>query len=409
MDTRLEVVKYIAEHWDATICESRKNSFIKLPKPYSTPCAADRVFANFYYWDTYFANLGLMLDGRVEQAENNLEVMAFFVDKLGYVPNADTLINRTQPPLFARGVYDLYQFTKDKTVIERYLPRLKKEMLFFEQDRTTPCGLNAYKHNATKTYLLDFYKKMQLRLGLKKEQEIDKLAISADLLAIAESGWDFNPRFMTENNRFAASEFAHLDLNCLLYDAEIKIAEMAGVIEEKETAEVFLGKSKSRKKLIDELMYNQVDGLYYDYRFTNGQFSKVLSCASLYPYALGISNDATGLRNVLKKLELPFGVAACEDVDGEERFQWGYPSMWPSNVYFAVTACINVGEREIAQRIAKKYTDCVERCFAQTGSLWEKYDASVGKVSTTKEYKTPEMMGWTAGVYLYLIKLFQNE
>ena len=406
MNARLEVEKYIAEHWDATICESRKNSFIKLPKPYSTPCAADRVFANFYYWDTYFANLGLMLNERLEQAENNLDVMAFFVDKLGYIPNADTLINRTQPPLFTRGVYDLYQFTKDKKIIEKYLPRLKREMLFFEQDRMTSCGLNAYKHNATRTYLLDFYDKMKLRIGLKKEQDIDKIAMSTDLLSIAESGWDFNPRFMTENNRFAASEFAHLDLNCLLYDAEIKIAEMARIIGEQQTADLFKNKSKLRKKLIEKLMHNQADGVYYDYRFTDGQFSKVLSCASLYPYALGISKDALGLNRVLEKLELPFGVAACEDVAGEERFQWGYPSMWPSNIYFAVTACMNVGEIKIARRIAKKYTDCVERCFMQTGSLWEKYDASVGVVSATKEYKTPEMMGWTAGVYLYLNQLF---
>lgn len=41
--------------------------------------------------------------------------------------------------------------------------------------------------------------------------------------------------------------------------------------------------------------------------------------------------------------------------------------------------------------------------------LWEKYDASVGVVSVTKEYKTPEMMGWTAGVYLYLCQLFKEN
>ena len=39
-------------------------------------------------------------------------------------------------------------------------------------------------------------------------------------------------------------------------------------------------------------------------------------------------------------------------------------------------------------------------CFEKTGLLWEKYDALKGSVSVTREYDTPAMMGWTAGVYL---------
>jgi neutral trehalase len=32
--------------------------------------------------------------------------------------------------------------------------------------------------------------------------------------------------------------------------------------------------------------------------------------------------------------------------------------------------------------------------------LWEKYDTLTGAVSVAKEYESPEMLGWTAGVYL---------
>jgi neutral trehalase len=52
--------------------------------------------------------------------------------------------------------------------------------------------------------------------------------------------------------------------------------------------------------------------------------------------------------------------------------------------------------------------ETVERCYAETGALWEKYDASIGKVSVTREYDTPEMMGWTAGVYRYLEEELKN-
>ena len=76
--------------------------------------------------------------------------------------------------------------------------------------------------------------------------------------------------------------------------------------------------------------------------------------------------------------------------------------MWPSNVYFAYTALNRAGLKEEAARIAGKYIDTARSVFDATGSLWEKYDAAKGAVSVTTEYETPAMLGWTAGVYLWL-------
>ena len=76
--------------------------------------------------------------------------------------------------------------------------------------------------------------------------------------------------------------------------------------------------------------------------------------------------------------------------------------MWPSNVYFAVEGLNALGLTDDAKRVADKYTGVLERVYAQTGKLWEKYDAVSGKVAFTPEYETPPMMGWTAGVYKHL-------
>lgn len=54
---------------------------------------------------------------------------------------------------------------------------------------------------------------------------------------------------------------------------------------------------------------------------------------------------------------------------------------------------------EEAERIGKKYLLTVEGCFANTGKLWEKYDAVKGGKATANEYTETEMLGWTAGVY----------
>ena len=67
-----------------------------------------------------------------------------------------------------------------------------------------------------------------------------------------------------------------------------------------------------------------------------------------------------------------------------------------------VKGLLNYGLREDALRIARKYTETVERVFAQNGNLWEKYNVEDGSINTSNEYEMPPMLGWTAGVYLYL-------
>ena len=122
-----KVTNYIKENWASSIHTPAEQSrgIIRMPRPYSVPCANIKdVFSDFYYWDTYFANLGFMLDGKAGQAENNLDVMAYFIRHLGYMPNANHLIDRSQPPLFTRGVYDLYQHVKETKIIKKYMKEI---------------------------------------------------------------------------------------------------------------------------------------------------------------------------------------------------------------------------------------------------------------------------------------------
>ena len=67
-----------------------------------------------------------------------------------------------------------------------------------------------------------------------------------------------------------------------------------------------------------------------------------------------------------------------------------------------------VGREADAKRIAQKYVRAVEQTFAKTGKLFEKYNLLEGSADAVSEYGTPEMMGWTAGVYLTL-KTFLEE
>ncbi len=407
-----KIKEYISKNWANTIKSQgneAKTSFIKMAKPYTVPCIS-RTFLNFYYWDTYFTNLGLIEEGNYEQVENNLDNMAFFVDKLGFIPNSDILITRSQPPFFCRGVYDYYKATGKKEIIFKYKAQIEKEFVFWQMDRKTPCGLYAYKNSATQSYLAQFYDEMiqDGRIDFDAEKTLSKLELSASLLAIAESGWDFNPRFMTERSRYDSLSFAHLDLNCILHDAFVKFAEMMQDVGETALRDKYQQIANELKAKMDELMLDKASGIYYDYNFKDGTLSKILSYASFYVYFAGVSDDTKACREVIRRLESPYGYSACEKREDSIFGQWDFPKMWPPCIYLAYDGLEKIGLKEDAKKLAGKYVDALEKVFEQTGQLWEKYDAEKCEVSDCFEYVTPEMLGWTAGTYLYLINKLQK-
>lgn len=403
----MNVHDYILENFPKSIRDPKKNKK-DLPNEYMTPCA-EGIFQNFYYWDTYFINVGLLAEGNFEMAEKNLNVMKHFVDRYGFIPNADHLLKGSQPPLFTRGVYDLYLATKDERIIRKFVFSAMKEMEFWRGKRMTEIGLNQYRCGFSDEDCLNAYDYFASRSnGLNEiEKAIDKIQMVRDFYAIAESGWDLNSRYWSKGNRFAAHEFVNLDLNCILYDAERKIGEMLSLIGEKEASAEYQKRAKQRKELIDKFL--KKDGIYLDYDFVHHAHSHLLSAASLYPYALGISDDQASAKKVFLSLRNEFGLSSSVDFEGADKMQWDFPNMWPPMVYFAYLALRNVGLKGEAEWLSKTYRQVVERNFEKTHHLWEKYDTLTGEVSYSFEYETPTMLGWTAGIYEFLWKEANHE
>lgn len=402
-----DVNKYIKENWQKTIRKGGKvgRGIIPLPKDFSVPAFGHDIFIDMFYWDTYFINLGLIQDGFIEQVKNNLENIAFFIERVGYMPNASHLLYTSQPPLFIRGCFDYYHKTKDLDFIKKYLPAMVSEHEFFMTERMSDCGLNQYGNSVLKYRLKEFYDYFSKRVGVSYQSQKERDNFVQNMFAICESGWDCTLRFKTSENNFATNQFAQLDLNCLLYDMENKIAYFYGLLQDNKGTEKFKTLSIERKNLINSLMRDKKSGIYYDYNFKTKTLSQVLSAVSFYPYALGVCDDNLGLTETLSALELEYGLSACEKHDGET-LQWDYPVMWASNVYFAYIALKNHGAEEDAKRIAEKYIHTVDKVFSITGKLWEKYDALKCGLPNVKESADKEMLGWTGGVYRYLLEMF---
>lgn len=400
-----KVSLYIKENWTKTFHPANElGGDVKIKHPYVSPCATD-FYTELFYWDTYFINIGLMLDGFDEQARNNIDNIATFINALGFMPNANYILDRSQPPLFTRMVYDYYKKSGDRSIIDNFIDTIIKEYRFWESKRKNKIGLNSYGTHGSKAEILQNYEWHHARVAENGETEEEKMQIGKDIMAIAESGLDFNMRFKTPQSRIAAHEFSHLDLDCILYDVERKASEMLRLVGRADEADEFDKNADKRKILIDKY-YLTNDGIYLDYNMETCAHSHILSAVSLYPYAFGVSGDKVGALKVLKRLELEYGLSACEKREDDLFYQWDYPCMWPAAVCIGYFALKNIGLNSDARRVAEKYVNTVKSIFDKTGKLWEKYDAATGEVAVTNEYNTMPMMGWTAAVYRYFIEEF---
>ncbi len=398
-----KIKRYIIDKWDETLRFSQKDegSRIALPYPYNVP-TINNYFNEMYYWDTYFTNKGLLLSGRVAQAKNNCENIAYMIEKFGYMPNGNRTyyLGRSQPPFFALMVWDIYQVFPDKTWLKKMSVTQEKELQFWYKYRSTQSGLQRYGVDNDDEWCKKFFKQIQPRLDIP---EPDDLVYAGKRYgAEAESGWDFCARFDGD-----CPQFNPVDLNSLLYIAERLLVQTYGELGT-DGGEKYDKAATERAEKINALCFEESKGVYLDYRYDGKKSRGIASAAGFFPFFAKIVplERINAAKNLLDILELPWGISVAEEVDTP--FQWGYPNAWAPMQLIAVVGLANYGLMDEAKRIAKKYVELVRVNFEKTGGIWEKYNAKTGGVDAVSENKMPEMMGWTAGAYLYCLNFLEQ-
>lgn len=409
---RQQLVQYIKDNWINTIrpaCED-EGTLLKLPKPYTTPCMSGN-FQEMYYWDTYFTNVGLILSGLVEQAKNNVENMFHMINTYGFMPNGNRTyyLNRSQPPFLSIMVKDIFAVTKDLAWLEtEAYPTLEKEYAFWQTKRQTPIGLNRYAADVDdEAELLEFTQVLCERGGLPIPADKETaLEWGRSMFSLAESGWDCTSRFALDGHHFAAA-----DLNSLLYMLEKNMAEFAALLGKSVDEALWNERAATRRDKMTALLWSPTRRAFCDTHVLTKKSNDMVSAAAFFPLFAGLATEEQADDTVaaLALLEQEHGIACCENRDDLFSLQWDYPHGWACLHYVVIQGLLNYCKREDALRIARKFAQTVEENFAETQNLWEKYNVVTGKVSVTKEYHTPPMMGWSAGVYLYCVQLLQDE
>lgn len=392
-----KVKQFISGGWDACIRECRESygTLIGLPYPYTVPAIGH--FEEMYYWDTYFTNKGLEIEGRFAQAKNNTDNILYLTQRYGYMPNGNrtNYLKNSQPPFLSLMVWDVYAHYGDKAWLTGAFEILKKEYGFWMRERMTPVGLNRYDGTLTREEALKMALSYQERT--KTSPAKDLYEIGRHHVATCESGWDTSPRWDTE-----AYQYASVDLNSLLFLMEKNMAYFAAELENGQQEQWEQRADGRRSRMVKYLKNGQ--GLFVDYNFVKKEQGRIFSAASFYPLFAGLadSSEAAAAVEKLPLLEMNYGIAACEKNDAEGNYQWDYPNGWACLQYLVMMGLDRYGYRTEARRIARKYVELADRVFEMTGNLWEKYNVAEGNLEIRHESKKkmPAMMGWSAGVYL---------
>ena len=350
--------------------------------------ASDQQFREPYYWDTYFILIGLGDDEHSQVITRGIiEDFFLMLDKYGHIPNAFfSFTTRSQPPVLSAMV----RLLKRPEML--WLKRAYQKIIFEYENvwmgapRITPCGLSRYFNDKAESHLWE-------RAGLRAMRTVGW--DMADYGAIQESGWDMTTRFQKR-----AHLTCPIDLNALLYGYERDLQYLASRISE-DTYQ-WHKKAEARKHLITKLMWNEEEGMFFDYDF---QAKKQLSSRTLAAYfplwvKLATKDQAAKMKEHLDLFERDYGLACTEEPLGHEACQWSYPNGWPPLHWVVIQGLRNYGFHKDADRISAKWLSQCANMVLQKG-IWPEKDTVVSDQAMHDDPRYPHQrnQGWTMGVF----------
>ena len=420
------LLDYIASLWpvleQTTTSVPPYSTLLPLPYPYVVPGGR---FREFYYWDTYFAMLGLDQDGQHDVAVGMLKDFAFEIDQYHHIPNGNRsyYLSRSQPPFFALMVELIARTDGDQTYTA-YLPELQAEYDYWMQGEDTLLPGQATQHVVR---LLDgtvLNRYWDARKAPRDESYLEDVQTAQqtsrpsgevwrDLRAAAESGWDFSSRWLADGVTLSTIRTLSLlppDLNSLLVKLEQTLAKAYQCNGDSARAAEYAARAEARIDAIRRVMWDAQDGVFTDYLWRAGKTTGNVSAATLYPLFLNIATpqQAQSVAGVVSdKLLQPGGMATSLVNSGQ---QWDVPNGWAPLQWIAVVGLRNFGYPDLARQIASIWVGANISVYQLQAQLVEKYDvmSASGTPGGGGEYATQIGFGWTNGVLLALGSLYPD-
>ncbi|MDX1754399.1 MAG: trehalase family glycosidase, partial [Salinimicrobium sediminis] len=414
-------------------------------------------FNEMYGWDSYFEGVGLLLDGRLDLAKAMVDNFVYQINHYGKILNANRsyYLTRTQPPFmtsFVRQVHEAMD-EQDEAWLRKALDAAIKEyeeVWMVEGERLTGNGLNRYyaqgigiPPETEKGHFEEVLKKYaakhdlpvaEFEAGYKSGEIIDKELDEYFVhdRSVRESGHDTSWRL---ENR--AANLNTVDLNSLLYKYE---KDFEALIEEyfdgsyktalgkKYTSVYWHQKAEKRKQLMDEYLWNEKAGSFFDYDFVREEQTGFISATNLYPLWAGLASKAQAeqmVKELREHLMAPGGILSTAKTSVEEtatnkvQRQWDYPNGWAPHQMLLWQGLLNYGYETTAYELIYRWLYMITKnAVDYNGTIPEKYDvvdrthkvyAEYGNVGTEFDYITTSGFGWMNASYQLGLELLPPE
>ncbi|CAH0026455.1 unnamed protein product [Clonostachys rhizophaga] len=424
-------------------------------------------FNELYGWDSYMTSLGLLVNGRVDLAKAMVLNFCFCIEHYGKILNATRsyYLGRSQPPFLTDMALRVYEKIKHEPESLEFLRRsilaaIKEyHSVWMSEQRLDPVtGLSVYcpeglgvppeTEASHFVHILDPYiKKHNMEFkefvraynyGEIKEPELDEYFMHDR--AVRESGHDTSYRL-----EGVCGHLATIDLNSLLFKYETDIARtIRSLFDDKLVvpAEFAAGtpykpgevlssaawdrRAKRRKLTMDKLMWNEQEGMFFDYNVKKQERCTYESATTLWALWAGIASPKQAVDLVKKGLPRfeAYGglLSGTEKSRGEVGLkrpnrQWDYPYGWAPQQILAWTGLLRYSFTDEAERLAYKWLFMITKAFVDfNGVVVEKYDvtrpvdphrvdAEYGNQGLDFRGVAKEGFGWVNASYVYGLQI----
>ncbi|HKQ51045.1 MAG TPA: trehalase family glycosidase [Pyrinomonadaceae bacterium] len=375
--------------------EIREQGLLYLPNPYVVPGGR---FNEMYGWDSYFIQVGLVQDGEHELAKNTVDNFLYEIENYGRILNANRTyyLSRSQPPFLTQMILNVYRQTRDRNWLRSTVPAIEKYYAFWtsEPHLTSETGLSRYydlgdgpapevlsdeRDAQGRTHydrVKEYYRTHEVadydvsQYYDKARDELTPLFYKGDR-SMRESGFDPSNRFGPFN--IDIINYDPVCLNSLLYLMETDAAEIMRTLGRPADARRWLARAAARKTSVNRLMWDERDGLYYDYNFQKKTVRRYPFATTFYPLWVGIADRRQAARLVqnLHLFERPGGLQTSTNASGN---QWDAPFGWAPLQMIGVWGLRRYGYDREADRITVNFLSTVLKEFIQYKTIVEKYD-----------------------------------
>ena len=392
----------------------KEPGLLYLPKPYVVPGGR---FNEMYGWDSFFIEVGLLRDHDLDHAKDMVDNFLYQVKNYGgKVLNANRTyyLNRSQPPFLTQMVLGVYNKTHDKKwlggalrQIEQYYKLWSTEPHLISEtglarywdfgEGPAPEVVSAERDAAGRTHydlIKDYFKSHEIT-DYNLSQYYDRATGQLTPLfykgdrSMRESGFDPSNRFGPFN--IDIIHYNPVCLNSLLYLMEVQTADILATLDRANDARSWQTRATERAKRINQLMWDDKDGLYYDYNFATKSLRHYPFLTTFYPLWAGIASkeQAARVEKNLSLFERNGGLQTSTHVSGN---QWDSPFGWAPLHMIAVEGLRRYGYREDAERISLKWLGLIHRDFLRRGFIVEKYDV----VNSSSDVESQIHFGYSA-------------